>query len=97
MHRLGGEVAAEELVGDEGFSGPSSLLYPRHSPSAIVRIDPADIAVPDFQPNQPLTPYHVRTTKLPAADGDLVSGRIPMLGNDDVVMAYASATSPSPL
>ena len=43
LHRVDGAVAAEEMVGEEGFSGPSSLLYHRHSPSAIVSIDDAGI------------------------------------------------------
>ena len=34
-------------MGEEGFSGPSSLLYHRHSPSAIVRIEAADVADAD--------------------------------------------------
>ena len=34
-HRL-----AEELMGEQGFSGSSSLLYHRHSPSAITGVEP---------------------------------------------------------
>ena len=56
LHRVDGAVAAEEMVGEEGFSGPSSLLYHRHSPSAIVSIDDADVDPPTFTPNQPVAP-----------------------------------------
>ena len=35
-----GHRYAEELMGQEGFSSNSSLLYHRHSPSALSRIEP---------------------------------------------------------
>ena len=41
--RRGGNVLHEELMGTEGFSNASALLYHRHSPSAIVAAE----AVPD--------------------------------------------------
>ena len=46
LHRVDGEVCPEELVGTEGFSGPSSLLYHRRSPSAIASIEPVDAPAP---------------------------------------------------
>jgi homogentisate 1,2-dioxygenase len=97
LHRVDGDVVAEEMVGEEGFSGPSSLLYHRHSPSAIVSIEEADIATPVFTANQPVAPYHLRTTKLAAQAGDAVTSRVALLGNDDVQLSYVTATAPSPL
>ena len=97
LHRVEGQVVAEEMVGEEGFSGPSSLLYHRHSPSAIVGIDVADVTLPTFTPNQPVAPYHLRTTKLPAGPADAVTARTALLGNDDVQLLYVTATTTSPL
>ena len=97
LHRVEGQVVAEEMVGEEGFSGPSSLLYHRHSPSAIVGIDVADVTLPTFTPNQPVAPYHLRTTKLPAGPADAVTSRTALLGNDDVQLLYVTATTTSPL
>jgi homogentisate 1,2-dioxygenase len=97
LHRVDGAVVAEEMVGEEGFSGPSSLLYHRHSPSAIVSIEKAEIAAPEFTANQPVAPYHLRTTKLPGGPGDAVTSRVALLGNDDVQLAYVTATATSPL
>ena len=97
LHRVDGAVAAEELVGEEGFSGPSSLLYHRHSPSAIVRIEDAAVTTAEFTANHPVTPYHLRTTKLPAGPGDAVTSRVALLGNDDVQLSYVTATATSPL
>jgi homogentisate 1,2-dioxygenase len=97
LHRVDGDVVVEEMVGEEGFSGPSSLLYHRHSPSAIVAIEAADVVTPSFMANQPVAPYHLRTTKLPAGPGDAVTGRVALLGNDDVELSYVTATVTSPL
>jgi homogentisate 1,2-dioxygenase len=96
--RLDGRYHPEELMGEEGFSSSSSLLYHRHSPSAVLAIDPVDDLTPELVPNRPLRPYHLRTPDLPTSPGaDLVSGRTVLLGNDDVRLCYASASATSPL
>ena len=62
--RVDGDLLFEELMGHEGFSSESSLLYHRRSPSAIVAIEA--VAEPE-QPvcaDVPLTPRHLRTTAL---------------------------------
>jgi homogentisate 1,2-dioxygenase len=97
LHHVDGAVVAEEMVGEEGFSGPSSLLYHRCSPSAIVAIEAADVTMPSFTPNHPVAPCHLRTTKLPAGRGDAVTGRVALLGNADVELSYVTATVASPL
>jgi len=98
LFRHDGSVAFEELMGTEGFSGPSSLLYHRRSPSALVRIEePASVPV-CWHENQPLRPHHLRTGDLPApVASDPVTGRRPLLGNDDVEIAWVAAETASPL
>ena len=99
LHRRDGEVAFEELMGTEGFSGPSSLLYHRNSPSALVRIEAHTSAPVCWHENQPLRPHHLRTGELaPGADAlDAVSGRRPLLGNDDVEISWVTAEATGPL
>ncbi|HET9728809.1 MAG TPA: homogentisate 1,2-dioxygenase [Acidimicrobiia bacterium] len=97
LHEHDGAVVFEELIGVEGFSGPSSLLYHRRSPSAIVRIDAADVEPITWHANQPLRPQHVRTSKLAMDALDVVLGRVALLGNDDVCISYVTATATSPL
>lgn len=83
-----GRRFAEELMGQEGFSSNSSLLYHRHSPSALVAIEPVEIPAVEATADVPLTPRHIRTTALAAVpDADLVSGRQVLLANDDVEVA----------
>jgi len=96
VHRIEGSVAFEELMGIEGFSGTSALLYHRHSPSAITRIEPVEAAVPAFHDNMPLRPHHLRTQQLPTAD-DAVLGRQPLLGNNDVSISWVAASATSGL
>lgn len=94
-----GHRFAEELMGQEGFSSNSTLLYHRHSPSALVAIEPVDdMATPDAAPDVPLTPRHIRTGALDAPpDADLITARTAMLANDDVEVAWVVARTDSPL
>ena len=96
VHRIDGAVAFEELMGLEGFSGSSALLYHRHSPSAITAIEATDIAPPVFVPNMPLRPHHLRTGSL-IETGDPVTGRQALLGNDDVSISWVVADATSVL
>ena len=93
-----GHRFAEELMGQEGFSSNSSLLYHRHSPSALTAIEPAEIALPEATADVPLTPRHIRTPALAVVPGaDLVTGRTVLLANDDVEVAWVDATADSRL
>ena len=94
-----GDLLREELMGEEGFSSDSSLLYHRGIPSAMV--DARIWELPDLgtTPNHPLLPRHLRLPELfGAGDGiDVVTGRRLVLGNGDVRISYVLATEPSPL
>jgi homogentisate 1,2-dioxygenase len=96
FRRPDGGLYAEELMGQEGFSSDSSLLYHRHLPTAIVAAEAYDPPAYARVPNRPLKPRHLRTHKLDAG-GDAVLGRQPLLVNEDVRISYALADRPSPL
>ncbi|HVT76937.1 MAG TPA: homogentisate 1,2-dioxygenase [Acidimicrobiales bacterium] len=85
----------EELMGQEGFSDNSSLLYHRRSPSALVSVDNLDDGRPPLRPLHPVAPIHLRTPRVDTG-ADPVLGRRLLLGNDDVrvCVAWADATSP---
>ncbi len=90
----------EELMGQEGFSSSSALLYHRHSPSAVTAIEAVvadDVsgdspATADF----PLIPRHLRSNEL-AAGTDVVTGRHILLANNDVRLGFVTASHQSPL
>ena len=97
FRRPDGGLYAEELMGVEGFSSDSALLYHRHLPTAIVHAQPYQPQAWSRMPNAPLLPRHLRTHKLDADGADAVTGRQHLLANADVRMSYVTATVPSPL
>jgi homogentisate 1,2-dioxygenase len=96
-----GGLYYEELMGEEGFSSDSSLLYHRAIPSAIV--DAAEWRVPDQgrTRNAPMVPRHLRLHSLfddqEWKAADVVESRRLVLGNDDVRISYVVAGAPSEL
>jgi homogentisate 1,2-dioxygenase len=56
-----GSLYAEELMGVEGFSSDSALLYHRHRPTAITAAVAAEDAPAPLAPNHPLKPRHLKT------------------------------------
>lgn len=86
----------EELMGEEGFSGASSLLYHLRSPSAITSIEPLQVARSPLTANNPLSPWHLRASKL-SPGGDPVLGRHVLLGNDTLTVCWVEASSSSGL
>ncbi|HET9732117.1 MAG TPA: homogentisate 1,2-dioxygenase [Acidimicrobiales bacterium] len=91
-----GSRLAEELMGQDGFSGASSLLYHLRSPSALTGVEPFDARRQPVTANHPLMPWHVRTAALEGG-GDLVTGRTVLLANADVSICAARASEPSVL
>ncbi|GAA4913283.1 homogentisate 1,2-dioxygenase [Stackebrandtia albiflava] len=91
-----GSLYAEELMGQEGFSSDSSLLYHRHLPTAISDSLAYDPGTVEPVTNHPLKPRHFRTHKL-GGGGDAVLGRRHLLANADCRISYAVADRPSPL
>jgi len=99
-HDASGRRFAEELMGQEGFSSSSSLLYHRNSPSALAGIESVDDlrATTPATPDIPLTPRHIRTGSLPVDTGsDMVGGRRVLLANDDVEVSWVVASADSGL
>lgn len=95
-----GHQRYEELLGQEGFSADSSLLYHRHVPAAVVSTRPATPPEHHLEPHLPLRARHLRPSRLFAASGaatDVVTGRRLLLGNDDVRLSYVVADAVSPL
>lgn len=96
-----GTLYHEELMGEEGFSSDSSLLYHRGVPSAM--LDARTWELPDLAttPNVPLMPLHLRLHDLVRGEDwkalDPVTGRRLLLGNADVRINYVVAGEASPL
>lgn len=91
-----GNLYREELMGEEGFSSDSSLLYHRGVPSAILDSQVWELPDQTRTPNHPLKPRHLKLHSLFAPDSpgsqtqatDAVQGRRLVLGNNDVRISY---------
>ncbi|MFD9595909.1 homogentisate 1,2-dioxygenase [Kitasatospora sp. NPDC086009] len=96
-----GGLYYEELMGEEGFSSDSSLLYHRGIPSAVVDAVPWELPDQSTVPNHPLLPRHLKLHELFAGQewksADVVGGRRLVLGNGDVRISYVAAGAPSEL
>lgn len=99
-----GTLHFEELMGEEGFSSDSSLLYHRTIPSAVVEARVWELPDLTTTPNHPLVPRHLTLHDLfdDSPDGDwtevdAVTGRRLVLGNGDVRISYAVCGKASPL
>ncbi|MGW2056825.1 cupin domain-containing protein [Streptomyces sp. NPDC001840] len=101
QHRTAsGGLFYEELMGEEGFSSDSSLLYHVGVPSAIVDATPYEWPDQTTVENRPLKPRHLKPHELTGADWrsvDAVTGRRLLLGNADVRISYVAAGKTSPL
>jgi homogentisate 1,2-dioxygenase len=83
-------------MGEDGFSGASSLLYHRRSPSALRSAEAVTVRRASPEPNEALEPFHLRLRDLPGG-GDAVLGRHVVLGNGDLTMAWVRADRPTAL
>jgi homogentisate 1,2-dioxygenase len=88
-----GNLYREELMGEEGFSSDSSLLYHRGVPSALVDSQVWELPDQTRTPNHPLKPRHLKLHGLfeGEATADPVAGRRLVLGNNDVRISYVVA------
>jgi homogentisate 1,2-dioxygenase len=100
QHRTpAGALYREELMGEEGFSSDSSLLYHRGVPSAIVDARRWELPDQTTTPNEPLLARHLKLHDLfdDAQGVDIVTGRRLVLANADVRISYVVASETSPL
>src|SRR4051812_41484176 len=83
-----GSLYAEQLFSTRGFSGPMSTMYHIHLPTEVKSWqDMGEIKV-EFLEDEALRHRHLLTKKLKPC-GDAIEGRIPLMGNNDVIWAFA--------
>jgi homogentisate 1,2-dioxygenase len=92
-----GGLYGEELMGVEGFSSDSALLYHRFLPTAMVGAEVIDDTRGALVDNHPLKPRHFKTQDLKFGATDAVTGRRTLFGNNDVIISFTVADEPSPL
>jgi homogentisate 1,2-dioxygenase len=86
-----GSLYHEELMGIHGFTGNKSLLYHLRPPTAISRVEAAQPVDHVYAPQGALRHRLLRTLGLPEG-GDVVDGRLALMGNQDVRVSVARPT-----
>ena len=86
FRKEGGGIHYEELVGNQGFTGPSSLLYHLRLPTAVKSVRP--LAALDWtpEPERVVRHRHFRTSGL-STGPSAVRDRVPLLFNADVALS----------
>ncbi len=91
FRRDDGELHHEEVMGIHGFAGIQSILYHLRPPTRIQKIELGTRTTLDYEAGGPLAHRHLRTSSTPAG-GDAVESRVPLMGNQDVVISVARPT-----
>jgi homogentisate 1,2-dioxygenase len=94
FRRPDGGLYAEELFSTKGFESVYSLLYHLRPPTATLDVRPWDRPERRFFANEPLRNRHLKTQSLSLSGTDAIESRMPLLGNDDVVVSVAQAEAP---
>lgn len=91
-----GSLYAEELMGEEGFSYDSALLYHEHIPTGLQAIETVETEDQELTSNAPLKPRHFRTHQLKAG-GNAVRSRSLLMANEDCAISYFVGSDDSDL
>ncbi len=81
-----GGIHYEELVGNQGFAGPSSLLYHLRPPTAVTGVRPIRGLGWVAEPERVVRHRHFRTAGL-ATGSSAVLDRVPLLFNSEVAVS----------
>jgi homogentisate 1,2-dioxygenase len=87
-----GGIYHEELVGHEGFTGTSSLLYHVHAPTMVKSVKRLKETGFEADPDKTLKHRHFLTSKVKKG-GSPTLDRIPILFNSDIAMLYVEPTT----
>ena len=90
-----GGIYAEELMGHEGFTGTSSLLYHTHPPTTIKSAKRIRDMALKADEDQTLRHRHFKTAQVKAG-GSPTLDRLPLMFNNDIAMLYAEPDEADP-
>ncbi len=93
FRRPDGGLYAEELFGEEGFSGVSSLLYHQFPPTRVTRVERFADGCQSEWKQETHRHHHVKTKDIEPG-GDPISGRKLMFFNSDCTISVARPNTP---
>lgn len=79
-----GGLYAEQLFSTIGFDGPMSTLYHINLPTAVAGWEDLGSVKVEYLDDEPLRHRHLKTGRM-MPHGNAVTGRIPLMGNSDLV------------
>jgi homogentisate 1,2-dioxygenase len=88
-----GSLYREQVMGTRGFEGIQSIVYHRRPPTALLKAEDRGPVNIELEEPGALRHRHFRTAQLKPG-GDPISGRQPLLHNNDVTMSIALPTEP---
>lgn len=80
-----GNLYREELKSTYGFNNITSLLYHIHAPTVSTKVEGEVLPEPEAW-DEKIRHHHLRTEDIPV-HGDITSGRIPLMFNQDVTIS----------
>jgi len=89
----GGGIYAEELVGHEGFTGTSALMYHIHPPTTVKSVRRVREIKYEADPDQTLHHRHFLTSRVKKG-GSATLDRCLFTGGDGIVAALCAAGAP---
>src|SRR5262245_25688567 len=91
FRRPDGALYYEELIGNKGFVGPSSLLYHIQHPTQVRSVRLVKELPWEADPDHTFRHRHFRTAQLPS-QRSITADRVPLLFNQDVAMDIVQPT-----
>ncbi len=83
-----GGLYHEQLMGNEGFTGPSALLYHIHPPTTVKAVRRIKELKYEGEPHRMLKHRHFRTSQVTRGGSPTMDRKLVMY-NDDIAMLYA--------
>src|SRR3954469_9252795 len=83
----------EEVVTTAGFGRAYSICYHLRPPTRVRKVEPAGTLSLETVSQAELRHHHLKTNGIPLA-GDPLTGRVPLLANDDVVLSRCRPAQP---
>ena len=86
-----GSLYAEQMFSTRGFDGPLSTMYHINLPTECKAWEDKGPCEPSYLKAEPLRHRHLKTSGI-EPHGDAVTGRVPLMGNADVIWNHVNAS-----
>ncbi|MEM9557056.1 MAG: homogentisate 1,2-dioxygenase [Acidobacteriota bacterium] len=91
FHKADGSLHHEEVMGIHGFAGIQSILYHLHPPTRVRKVEVLEPVRLEYEDEERLRHRHFRSAPVEPG-GDAITGRVPLMANQDVVVSVARPT-----